>query len=304
MYEAYYHLKGSPFQLSPDPRFLFSSKGHSRAMAYLVYGANQGEGFIVITGEIGAGKTTLARALSHKLDAKKVVVAQVVSTQVGADDMVRMVAAAFGLPHHDSKAVLLKELEKFLLVVHKQRKRALLLVDEAQNLPLAAVEELRMLSNFQYGEKSLLQSFLLGQPEFRRTLQRPEMEQLMQRVIAACHLGPMDDTETRAYIIHRLRTVGWSGDPSIDDDAFGEIYRNTGGIPRRINVLCNRLLLLGFMDEKHAITGNDVTIVVDEMAQEFAPTIVGADGGGSATDEWKSQSVSAALWSPNKGDRR
>jgi len=200
-----------------------------------------------------------------------VVLGQIVSTQVGADDILRVVAGAFGLPHHESKAMQLRELEKFLLSCHKHGKRALLLVDEAQNLPMGAVEELRMLSNFQYEEKPLLQSFLLGQPEFRRTLQKPEMEQLMQRVIAACHLGPMDAAETAAYIIHRLRTVGWTGDPSIDDAAYAAIYKQTGGIPRRINVLCNRLLLLGYMDEKHAITGSDVALVIEDMQQEFAP---------------------------------
>jgi general secretion pathway protein A len=273
MYEKFYGFTAIPFQLSPDPRFLYTSKGHGRAMAYLVYGVEQAEGFIVITGEIGAGKTTLALALANNLPEEDVVLAHVVSTRLEGDEIVRMVAAAFGVPHHDSKAVLLNEIERTLLAWHRQGKRALLLVDEAQNLPLGAVEELRMLSNFQRDGKSLLQSFLLGQPEFRRTLQRPEMEQLKQRVIAACHLGPMDAAETRAYVEHRLRTVGWTGDPAIDEPAFAAIHTQTGGIPRRINILCNRLLLLGFMDEKHALGVADVIAVVEDIAQEFAPML-------------------------------
>jgi putative secretion ATPase (PEP-CTERM system associated) len=295
MYETYYHLSGKPFQLSPDPRFFYSSRGHSRAMAYLVYGVQQSEGFIVITGEIGAGKTTLAGALARKLESQKVVLAQVVSTKLDADDIVRMVAAAFGLPQHDSKAVQLKELEKFLLACHYQGKRALLLVDEAQNLPPGALEELRMLSNFQREEKSLLQSFLLGQPEFRKTLQKPEMEQLWQRVIASCHLGPMDGAETGAYIVHRLRTVGWGGDPSIDEDAFAAIYQHTGGIPRRINILCDRLLLLGYMDEKHALDRNDVATVIEDLEQEFAPTILPSNGTRNKAEGLTSRRPVAAL---------
>ena len=273
MYEKFYGFTASPFQLSPDPRFLYTSKGHGRAMAYLVYGIQQAEGFIVITGEIGAGKTTLARALANHVPGEDVVLAHVVSTRLQGDDIVRMVAAAFGVPHHDSKAMLLAGLERTLFALDRQGKRALLLVDEAQNLPLAAVEELRMLSNFQRDGKSLLQSFLLGQPEFRKTLQMPELEQLKQRVIAACHLGPMDPAETRAYVEHRLRTVGWNNDPEIDEAAFAAIHAQTGGIPRRINILCNRLLLLGFMDEKHALGEADVMAVVEDMAQEFAPML-------------------------------
>ena len=189
-------------------------------MAYLVYGVHQGEGFIVITGEVGAGKTMLVRTLARQLESQNVVMAQVVSTQLEADDLVRMVAASFGLPTETSKASLLTRLEQFLLATHRQGKRALLMVDEAQNLPPTSVEELRMLSNFSAGEKPLLQSFLLGQPEFRRMLQSPHMEQLRQRVIASCHLGPMDGAETEAYIMHRLQTVGWKGDPSFSEDAF------------------------------------------------------------------------------------
>ena len=272
MYQAYYQFRAKPFQLSPDPRFFFSSRGHRRAMAYLDYGVHQGEGFIVITGEIGAGKTMLARTLARKLESSQnVVVAQVVSTQLKADDIVRMVAAAFDLPGTTTKAALLKKLEQFLLGCHSQGKRALLVVDEAQNLPADSVEELRMLSNFQSGEKSLLQSFLLGQPEFRRTLQSPSMEQLRQRVIASCHLGPIDAAETEAYIIHRLQTVGWHGDPSFSADAFAAIHEYTGGIPRKINVLCDRVLLMGCLDDKHAFTGKEVAGVIDDLQQEFAP---------------------------------
>ena len=134
-----------------------------------------------------------------------------------------------------------------------------------------------MLSNFSAGEKPLLQSFMLGQPEFRRILQSPHMEQLRQRVIASCHLGPMDAAETEAYVTHRLQTVGWKGDPSFSEDAFAAIYQHTGGIPRRINLLCDRLLLMGFMDEKHALTGSEVGEVISELNQEFTPMSVRAD---------------------------
>jgi len=271
MYEAFYQLQGKPFQLSPDPNFLYASHGHRRAMAYLVYGVHQGEGFIVITGEVGAGKTMLATTLARKMPAKSFVLAQVVSTSLEADDLIRMIAASFGLPYGNSKAELLTRIEQYLLACHKQGKRVLLMVDEAQNVPARALEELRMLSNFVYAGKPLLQTFLLGQPEFRRTLMSPEFEQLRQRVTASCHLGPMDGTETEAYILHRLQTVGWRNDPSFSSDAFALIYQHTGGIPRRINILCDRLLLMGRLDEKHAFTSKEVGDVIAELQQEFAP---------------------------------
>ena len=282
MYEAYYHLQAKPFQLSPDPSFLFSSWGHRRAMAYLTYGVHQGEGFIVITGEIGAGKTLLASTLARKVTSQAFALAQIVSTSLEADDLVRMVAAAFDLPQENSKAVLLNRIEQFLLACHKQGKRALLVVDEAQNLPARSLEELRMLSNFVYAGKPLLQTFLLGQPEFRRTLLRPDMEQLRQRVTASCHLGPLDAAETEAYILHRLRIVGWRDDPSFSSDAFAAIYQHTGGIPRKINILCDRLLLMGRLDEKHAFTGKEVAEVINELQQEFGPANlrVVQEGGG------------------------
>ena len=244
MYEAFYHLRAKPFQLSPDPTFFYGSKGHKRAMSYLEYGLHQGEGFIVITGEVGAGKTTLVRHLFKKLQGENLVAAQLVSTQLDADDTLRMVAAAFGVPHEDSnKATLLKRLENFLINCQNLGKRALLIVDEAQNLSPRAVEELRMLSNFQSQEKSLLQSFLLGQPEFRFTMASEGMQQLRQRVTASYHLGPMDPQDTREYIEHRMRTVGWNHDPHFTDDAFSAIHDFATGIPRKINTVCDRLLL-------------------------------------------------------------
>jgi type II secretory pathway predicted ATPase ExeA len=182
-----------------------------------------------------------------------------------------MVAAAFGVPQHDSKAVLLDRLGQFLIACNQQGKRALLIVDEAQNLPSMSVEELRMLSNFVQANRPLLQTFLLGQPEFRRTLQGPDMEQLRQRVIATYHLGPLDQGETEAYILHRLQVAGWQGDPSFSPDAFAVIYQYAGGIPRRINILCDRLMLMGCLDQKHALTGAEVAVVTDEMQQELAP---------------------------------
>ena len=216
MYESFYGLSGKPFQLNPDPAFFFGSRGHKRAFAYLQYGLYQSEGFIVITGEIGAGKTTIVRSLFEQLDREKVVAAQLVSTQLDADDMLRAVGIAYGLPVRTvSKAILLGSLEAFLCKLAMENKRALLIVDEAQNLTARAVEELRMLSNFQLGERALLQSFLIGQPELRAMMQSPKMQQLRQRVTASYHLGPLDKNEVQAYMEHRLKHVGWTGDPRV-----------------------------------------------------------------------------------------
>jgi|UPI000691C987 general secretion pathway protein A len=270
MYESHFGLSGPPFQLNPDPAFYFDSRGHSNALAYLKFGVHQGEGFIVVTGEIGAGKTTLVRTLLEGLDAEKVVAAQVVSTQLESGDLLRAILTAYGVPTAGaSKAHLIASLEGFLTALAAKGRRALLIVDEAQNLKHEAVEELRMLSNFQLGNHALLQSFLIGQPELRTLLQSKSMEQLRQRVIASCHLGPLDQTETRAYIEHRLHRVGWKDSPAFADDAFDAIHRWTGGVPRRINRLCNRLFLAAFLSGKDAISAETVDQTAGELRSEI-----------------------------------
>jgi general secretion pathway protein A len=276
MYESHYGLTSKPFQLIPDPNFYFGSKQHSRAKAYLEYGVSRNEGFVVITGEIGAGKTTILRTLIEGLHGSNVVTGHLVTTQLGAEDTLRMVGAAFGFKVKDvPKSELLITLEAFLISQTSQGKRCLLIVDEAQNLSMRAIEELRMLSNFQFGNQALLQSFLIGQPEFREILQRPEMEQFRQRVAATCHIGPLDQVETQAYIEHRLKRAGAVDKPGWGEGTFEAIFKATRGIPRRINSVCDRVLLLGFLNGRTDLTVDDVNEVVKELDAENAVPVRG-----------------------------
>jgi len=270
MYESHFGLTGSPFQLNPDPSFYFDSRGHSNALSYLKFGVHQGEGFIVVTGEIGAGKTTLVRTLLGELDPNAVVAGQILNTQLESGELLQSILTAFGVaaPQGASKAQLLATLEAFLTEVAAQGRRTLLIVDEAQNLGPEAIEEIRMLSNFQLGNHALLQSFLIGQPELRKQLESPAMEQLRQRVIASCHLGPLTADETQAYVEHRLRHVGWQSNPSFGEGAFARIYSWSGGIPRRINLLCNRLLLAAFLDGLHDISAALVEATGADLVRE------------------------------------
>jgi general secretion pathway protein A len=282
VYETFFGLTGKPFQLNPDPAFFYGSRGHKRAFAYLQYGMHQGEGFIIITGEVGAGKTMLVRSLLEQIDPNELVAAQLVTTQLDAEDLLRAIAMAFGLATKAmDKAQLLAELEAFLVSLVPQGKRALLIIDEAQNLSARAIEELRMLSNFQLGNQGLLQSFLMGQPELRQLMQGPALQQLQQRVTASYHLGPMDRAETQAYIEHRLRHVGWGNDPRFESGAFDAIYTFSGGIPRRINSLCNRLLLAGALAEEHTFTAASVDATADEIRLELSAGSSSAVGAGA-----------------------
>ncbi|MEO5689587.1 MAG: XrtA/PEP-CTERM system-associated ATPase [Burkholderiaceae bacterium] len=286
MYESHFGLTGSPFQLNPDPAFFYDSRGHSHALSYLKFGAHQGEGFIVVTGEIGAGKTTIVRALLEELDTSNVVAAQIVSTQLAAGELLRAILIAFGVPMAgDSKAHLISTLEAYLTSLAVQGKRALLIVDEAQNLGRESIEELRMLSNFQIGTHSLLQSFLVGQPELRNLLKSKAMEQLRQRVTASCHLTPLDCDDTRKYIEHRLHHVGWAGNPEFSVAAYEKIHAWTAGVPRRINRLCNRLLLAAYLQERNGITEAMVVDTAGELRSEIGGLSDLAPVSAAATDE-------------------
>jgi putative secretion ATPase (PEP-CTERM system associated) len=270
MYEAFYELSGPPFQLTPDSRFYFESAAHARAVAHLTFGLAQGEGFVVVTGEVGAGKTTLIEHVLGHLNRETYAVARVNTTQVSGDDLFRLAMAGYGIdaPGAD-KSTLLLRFEDVLSDHRLSGKRCLLIVDEVQNLALPALEELRMLSNITEGGRASLQTILLGQPQFRKMLASPELDQLRQRVLASYHLGPLTREETRAYILHRLGTVGWHGRPRWNEDSFAAVFAHSGGLPRRINRLCSRVLLYGALEETDEISAAMVETTAEELAQDL-----------------------------------
>ena len=278
MYTDFYGFNTKPFQLTPDPGFFYASSGHKRALAYLRYGLGQGEGFVVITGAIGTGKTTLIQNLLNELNGGQIIAARLVTTHLDADNLLRMVVAAFDLPFEGSdKASLIKRFENYLDRCQQQGQRLLLIVDEVQNLPLDALEELRMLSNLQSSGGSSLQCFLLGQGEFRDTLDRPEIEQLRQRIIASSHLNPLSEQETRDYIEYRLQRVGWQNNPRFDDAVYPLIHQISSGVPRRINSFCDRLLLYGFMEQRGELLPSDIETVHLELQQESESSVAIAE---------------------------
>ncbi len=270
MYDTYYKLTGRPFQLTPDPEFYFESGTHRKALSYLGYGLAQGEGFIVITGAVGAGKSTLAAHLLARVDRQRLTAAQIVTSRLDGQELVHMAARAFGLAinGHD-KASALAVIEAFLHEEARAGRRCLLVVDEAQNLSVEALEELRMLSNFQLGAHPLLQILLLGQPEFRDFLQTsPRLEQLRQRVIATHHLDAMEPDEVGPYVLHRLACVGWSGNPAFDARVFADLARATGCLPRRINQVVGRLLLMGAVEQRTRIDAAMLKDVIADLERD------------------------------------
>ncbi len=270
MFESYYNLKRSPFQLTSDPGFFFNSKTHKRALSYLLFGLKQEEGFIVITGDVGTGKTTLVSHLINKVEKKNFIIANIVNSNLQEEDLLLLISAELGLQYKDmSKARLIKNINLFLRSCYNEGKRVLLIIDEAQNLPVESLEELRMLTNLQVKGKPLMQCFLLGQKQFRKSLQSENLRQLRQRIIATHYLLPLDEQETNDYIKHRLMLAGWNHDPQIDGDVITGIYEFTGGIPRMINLICSRILLYGCVEEIHHIDYAAFQEVIEDVKHEY-----------------------------------
>ncbi len=267
VYKSCYKLKGQPFRLSPDYRFSFSHRTYDEAKAYLKYATSEGEGFVVITGAPGTGKTTLIAALLAELDTARVKVATLVNEQLDSRALVERVNDAFGLPAGNGVAPMPK-LMRFLNQNSNEGGRAIMIVDEAQSLSKEALEELRLLSNLQNYDGLLLQVFLLGQDSLLEIIRAPGMEQLQQRLIAASHLEPLQLNETVAYVEHRLRKVGWQNDPTFTQESMKLIHKFSGGVPRRINLICHRLFIRGGLEQKHKLHGEDALHVIVELHRE------------------------------------
>lgn len=269
MYESYYKLTEEPFRLSPNSRFRYKHSTYKKAYAYMEYALHRSEGFVMITGQPGTGKTTLINDLTSNLSNGKALFANLASTQLEGDDLLRMVATNFGLAQTcDYKSTLLHQLETFFRKSHASGRRPLLIIDEAQGLSRTALEELRLLTNLQQHNQPLLQIFLVGQDELRDIVMSPELEQLHQRIVAACHMEPLTALDTRRYIEHRLIQVGWHNDPQISDEIYPLIHRFSLGIPRWINLICSRLLLHGMVEEKHHLDREDVNSVLRGLVEE------------------------------------
>lgn len=267
MYESFYGLNKRPFALIPDSGFLFPSVTHRRALSYLIYGLGQREGFIVITGDIGTGKTLTIQAILDYLSSHHIQGARIAAANVRPDEVLGLVAAALGMSTQvTSKAGLLGELERTLLKKHAHG--VLLIVDEAQTFSVESLEELRILSNMSHKGRALVQIALVGQSNLRDVLNSPQMEQLHQRIIAWHQLEPFKYEETTEYILHRLKTAGWLETPRLDQEIYSLVQEWTQGVPRKINILMDRFLLYGYLEEKLELTAHDLRTVISEMQND------------------------------------
>jgi general secretion pathway protein A len=265
MYLELFKLKELPFRLSPDPQFLFLSKDHARAKAYMESTIWFTDGFVVVTGEIGAGKTTLIETFLRELE-KDVIVAQISQTQVSVLEFLQAVLVQFGFsPFHMKKAELLATLNTFLIEQYSAGRKVLLIVDEAQNLNLRVLEEIRLLSGVETTKEKVLRIILAGQPELNEKMDAPELVQLAQRVRLRFHLGALSAEDTQGYVLHRLEVAGSQGRSIFQPACFDIIYRYTRGVPRLVNTLCDTAMLAAFNSERDQVLPEDLTAAIEEL---------------------------------------
>jgi type II secretory pathway predicted ATPase ExeA len=269
MFESFYGMSANPFRLSADERFRFAHRAYLKAWSYLKYAIEQGEGFVLITGRPGTGKTTLIRDILSELDESKILAVNLVTNQFQSEELLRMVALNFGFDAYDyNKAMLLTSISEYAMEQYVVGRRVIIIVDEAQNLTDGGLEELRLISNLQVGNQSLFQIFLIGQEELRSLIYGQGLENIRQRIVASCRVEPMDVHQTEGYIEHRLGVVGWNNDPELDAAIYPLIQRLTHGVPREVNHIVGRLLLYGALEEKHKLTQDDLWVIVKELSRE------------------------------------
>lgn len=271
MYLKFYGLREAPFSPTPDPKFLFQSTRHREALAQLLYGVREKKGFIVLSGEIGTGKTTLLRTLLERLDATTPV-AYVHNSALGIEGLLEYILNDWGAKSHAStQAQRLGELNEFLIEQHRQGRSPVIVVDEAQNLSIETLEAVRLLSNFETTNQKLMQILLVGQPELRDKLNAPELRQLKQRIGLRCHIGPLSPEETRLYIRHRLRVAGATDAGIFTDAAIQKISDYSNGTPRVINIVCDHCLLSGYADSKKRIDAGMVQEAIEYLEEGEKP---------------------------------
>lgn len=289
MYEEFYGLREEPFRLTPDSRLCFAHPSYKNAKAYMQYALYRGEGFVMVTGHPGTGKSTLISDLTSEFDGGKVMFTSLSCTQVKGDDLIRLIALNFDLDGAtEYKSLILHSLKNFFLKLYREGRRSLLIIDEAQDLPAEALEELRLLTNLQHNNQPLLQIFLIGQTELRQTVLSPTLEQLHQRIVATCHLEALGMDATEEYVKYRLTQVGWKNDPELPSEIFPLIHQYSRGIPRLINLICSRLLLHGMVEESHAISLADTQLVIDGLLREQLLTPYGGNNDALGSNKLRS----------------
>jgi len=268
MYNDFYGFHEAPFNITPDPRFLFFSDRHREAYNHILFGLRERKGFIQVTGEVGAGKTTVCRALLEELG-PQYRTALILNPFLTGDQLLRSILIELGLEASDDRVTALQRLNQYLLDQLAEGNDVVLLIDEAQDLSFDLLEQIRLLSNLETDQRKLLQIVLLGQPELREKLDDPRLRQLRQRITVRYHLAPLSRQEVESYIQHRLQVVGANGRPSFTRWALGSIYRYSGGVPRLVNAVCDKALLCGYVEGDDHLTWRHVRRAIRELEGNF-----------------------------------